>query len=494
MEETKFIIEKINSLDFSDEFDIDESLEIVEKCEKLIVNLRNIEDNEAINVYSSLYDGILSILFKNINNPLDISSKPSNNFMSIYSNLFEFTYEEIKAQNNQLSLFFIKKNDTIFELLFNIVKFSNNNTKSVIVKRLLQPFCNIISTLKDTKQLNIEFIQSKVWELTLYLYNENKDALSILLCVQINSINKSESILKCDKIWSMIQLLMQSTNIIIRRRGAYLFEQLTLYIDSMHSNQIIEFGMNNKRGWWNDFKDCYKQIEEASSLHLVAQIWPMLDFLATKVAQIKESKNEENYFPVLNFGWLKILFQLAILSDNFSIKRAALVKIFRFELLSPLINEEGIEWISSGLLAQLDNSTLFSTDFLFPFEDISFGNYTMTKDQSLKSKLEEITMKLRNSFKAQLDPISHPGLLIPMYLGNIVVNMRKNNEINLLAKLVNSVIRLCFGPIDDHALSSASAVKWIIRAFSEERVYSSLPHCIGKVELDIIKSYIEVNF
>jgi hypothetical protein len=161
------------------------------------------------------------------------------------------------------------------------------------------------------------------------------ESFTALMCI----LFEKEVFVRTDitkELWDMVRSTFNSNKIFIRKRCIFLFEKMVRLLDiseikgggesEKQKSRIKKNRDDAKSSHWTAlFMDCYGQIEGATQLHLIAQIWPTLSQLSRSIGA--EGQDEGVIIPKFCFGWLKILLNMLLLSETPMIRKASLHRL-----------------------------------------------------------------------------------------------------------------------------------------------------------------------
>ena len=264
----------------------------------------------------------------------------------IYFDHSKFQENDNKAiENLRLLMDFIFKNDFKSNLNVNIYRL----TKIKLVTPLL---CLVLNLCRESVVKNALSALSKICEGLLSF--KDYDALTTLLCIIIENIPLASTYFSHGNIWDIIKNCINSDRQITRKRSIYIFNKLLDYSTEISTDPMFKVNVKNKSknkskddiNWTKIYIDCFNQIEGASQLHLVQQIWPSMQYLSLLLklnlyddSQLVNNNNNNNNNKLVHrvsesnsllfsFQWFKALLNIILSNDIPIIRKAALNKIF----------------------------------------------------------------------------------------------------------------------------------------------------------------------
>lgn len=420
-----------------------------------------------------------------------------------------------------------------------------------IAKRLITPLLQLLGKRNPSEGVTVQLI-NYTWAQCLLLAGSNEkdyETSSSILCILMSLSNlKPMARLGREDLWDFLSQCFLNSKSVVRKRAAFIMNLIqndthkekgemvdkeidvkklgkkagkpkknktgndSAAVESVGAAPITEDSYNGrpavldsqsgKNTWWADFLDVYGQIEGCTSMHLIDQIWPQLKHLChlaaaaaaaadtdnTEAAADSNSKpiTDEFCFPHVKFVWVKALLHILLQISIPGIRKAVFRRILQggaedrmlgsSEGLQFSASRQSIHWFCTELLPLVDTVNFFSAYFIPLGEDVGCEDGSRAPSQDSK-----------------INFLAHPGILMPSFLARYIkcltLKDRINNNISesLVAYLIRSLIHALCG---ENGLHSLSAVKWILRAFSESSVLSLIPRCLGLLEIRDIGAFL----
>jgi tRNA G18 (ribose-2'-O)-methylase SpoU len=416
-----------------------------------------------------------------------------------------------------------------------------------IAKRLISPLLQLLGKKNPSEGVTVQLI-NYTWAQCLLLAGSNEkdyETSSSILCILMSLSNlKPMARLGREDLWDFLSQCFLNSKSVVRKRAAFIMNLIpnsthkqnlevvdeeidvkksgkkvgkpkknkngndSVAVESVGAAPIIEDSYNGlpavldslsrKNTWWADFLDVYGQIEGCTSMHLIDQIWPQLKHLCHLAAAaesdgteaVADSKStpiiDEFCFPLVKFVWVKALLHILLQISIPGIRKAVFRRILQGGAEDRMLScSEGLQfsasrlsihWFCTELLSLVDSVNFFSAYFIPLGEDVGCEDGSRAPSQDSK-----------------INFLAHPGILMPSFLARYVkclaLKDRSTNNISesLVAYLIRSLIHALCG---ENGLHSLSAVKWILRAFSESSVLSLIPRCLGLLEIRDIGAFL----
>ena len=415
-------------------------------------------------------------------------------------------------------------------------------TRERIAKRLVSPLLQLLGKRDPSEAVTVRLTNFTLAQ-CLRLANgeeEDFDTSSSILCILMSLPNfKPMERLGREHLWDFLSRCFLNSKSVVRKRAAYIinlipksknkFTQIPKEInneiqgeklgkklkktkkskngnesesttiapnqeESFDGPQAILDSLSGKNTWWADYLDVYGQIEGCTSMHLIDQIWPQLKHLCHLTATFDTdnvvvhdtSISNEFCYPRINFIWVKallhILLQISIPGIRKAVFRRILLggaeesKLGSSEGLHFSASKQSIHWLCTELLPLVDTVNFFSAYFIPQGENVG---------------CEEGSKALCHDSKINF--LAHPGILMPSYLARFIKCLAlkdgSKGDVSeyLVAYLIRSLIHALCG---ESGLHSLSAVKWILRVFSEPSILLLLPRCLGLFEMRVIGTFL----
>ena len=415
-----------------------------------------------------------------------------------------------------------------------------------IAKRLITPLLQLLGKKNPSEGVTAQLI-NYTWAQCLLLAGSNEkdyETSSSILCILMSLSNlKPMARLGREDLWDFLSQCFLTSKSVVRKRAAFIMNLIpnsthkqnlesvdkeidvkksgkklgkpkknkngndSVAVESVGAAPIIEDSYNGlpavldslsgKNTWWADFLDVYGQIEGCTSMHLIDQIWPQLKhlcYLAAAAAADTEAVADSNSapitdefrFPVVKFVWIKALLHILLQISIPGIRKAVFRRILQggaedrmlgcSEGLQFSASRRSIHWFCTELLPLVDTVNFFSAYFIPLGEDVGCEDGSRAPSQDSK-----------------INFLAHPGILMPSFLARYIKCLASKDRItnivseSLVAYLIRSLIHALCG---ENGLHSLSAVKWILRAFSESSVLSLIPRCLGLLEIRDIGAFL----
>lgn len=208
----------------------------------------------------------------------------------------------------------------------------NRGIRLTLIKKLA-PFLYSMKSVPISVHADLTSDAKATFE--LLHWSGDYESFTALMCILFE-----KNVLVCTDItkemWDMLRTTFNSKRNFIRKRCAFLFEKM---VQLSEISEIKGGGENEKQkartkksrddarspSWTTLFMDCYGQIEGATQLHLIAQIWPTLSQLSRSIGA--EGRQEHATLPFFCFGWLKVLLNMLLMSETPMIRKAALHRL-----------------------------------------------------------------------------------------------------------------------------------------------------------------------
>ena len=415
-------------------------------------------------------------------------------------------------------------------------------TRERIAKRLVSPLLQLLGKRDPSEAVTVRLTNFTLAQ-CLRLANgeeEDFDTSSSILCILISVQNfKPMERLGRGNLWDFLSRCFLNSKSVVRKRAAYI---MNLIPKSKNASKLIPIEINNynqgeklgkklkktkkskncnesesttiapnqeeesfdgpqaileslsgKNTWWADYLDVYGQIEGCTSMHLIDQIWPQLKHLCHLAATFDTdnvvhdtSISSEFCYPRINFTWVKallhILLQISIPGIRKAVFRRILMggaeesKLGSCEGLHFSASRQSIHWLCTELLPLVDSVNFFSAYFIPQGENVGCGEGSKALCQDSK-----------------INFLAHPGILMPSYLARYIKCLALKDgsagdvSESLVAYLIRSLIHALCG---ENGLHSLSAVKWILRVFSEPSILPLIPRCLGLLEMRVIGTFL----
>jgi hypothetical protein len=540
---------------------------------------------------NSLYFNVLIVLISrgaNLNSILN--TVLGEQALGLLKRLFELLYE----QNLSLT---VSREQISKRLIFPLIQQVGNGCITVVAAN---------DNEGDDDSSIAEQLVDLTWVNCLRLSVEKEADLgtcSSLLCVlmsvtQLGTMNRLRR--KGGDLWKLLSALFLSSDVVVRKRAAFIMQFISrdespaieiiepiiettqkkgekrkekknnksknkksdsLIDDSMivvdtesvilepftSDPSVILNGLSGRRPWWLDYLDVYGQIEGCTSMHLVDQIWPLLEHLCKLAADSEDNSNNvdvnngthtdsndsidhdsnnknnsvgtvsnegsgnESFNPLISFVWVKALLHILLRISIPGIRKAVLRRILLGDSGDRKIsskNDNGkkslntsegvivlsaslttIHWICEELLPILDNVSFFSTGFLPVGVNVGCGGRNSNIDKLFQSD-------------AKINVSAHPGVLMPFFLSRLLrdlfivdsksfFNTDENKDFDKPQPLTHTLVRALVHTVCGiNGLDSLSAVKWVLRAFADPEIVQIIPQCLGPIEMQEIKSFL----
>ena len=418
-----------------------------------------------------------------------------------------------------------------------------------IAKRLIAPLLQLLGKGNPSEGVTAQLI-NYTWAQCLLLAGSNEkdyETSSSILCILMSlSHLKPMARLGREDLWDFLSQCFLNSKSVVRKRAAFIMNLIpksshkqntevvdkeidvkksekklskpkkskngndSVAVESVGTAAIIEDSHNGlpavldslsaKNTWWADFLDVYGQIEGCTSMHLIDQIWPQLKHLCqlaaaaaadtddTEAVADSSSKpiTDEFCFPLVKFAWVKALLHILLQISIPGIRKAVFRRILQggaedrmlgcSEGLQFSASRQSIHWFCTELLPLVDTVNFFSAYFIPLGEDVGCEDGSRAPSQDSK-----------------INVLAHPGILMPSFLARCIKCLALKDRItgniseSLVAYLIRSLIHALCG---ENGLHSLSAVKWILRAFSESSVLSLIPRCLGLLEIRDIGAFL----
>jgi len=384
------------------------------------------------------------------------------------------------------------------------------SSREKITKQILNPLTSLVWPLIESNGVAItlnsitsdeseEYID-KIWKFCLMVTKEapsiikeknvvDLNIVTILMCMLLNSsMNAIDQLKKINNYWCVICECFLHSDMVIRKRAAYILQHIVPTIDKKDKS---------KKPWYVNFLTIYNQIEGCSSEHLLSQIWPLFDALCLQVTSNNiESHTDHDGYPSLNFNWIKALINCILFQTHPPIRRLVLYRIFTAISSIPCTTASA-GWLCYDLLLNhLDNVLYFSANFLGRDKDIGCSQAI---EDAIEQKMGTNFGILKNttdtknetSGSTAINACLRPGVLIPYFITRFMKTVTLQSDAdNINVYLMRSLLNVMCG---DPGMKSTSAIKWILRAFSESIVLDMVPVFIGVDELQIIKRFFLIH-
>ena len=225
---------------------------------------------------------------------------------------------------------------------------ANKGLRPVLLKKLAP----LVYTLRATFHTeNTDIISAAISTVRSLYLTGDIDSFVALMCILVDKFVVPYEYIPQD-FWDMLKGAFNSKKSLIRKRCIFLLQKM---ITILTGNTSSDFGLQEKpksqrkktrddqdvmtstdsSRWIDLFVDCYGQIEGATQLHLIAQIWPTISSLCRSL-RVTEYKEGVNY-PRFSFGWLKVLLNMLLTSEVPIIRKAALQRLLTYEQYNMLL-------------------------------------------------------------------------------------------------------------------------------------------------------------
>ena len=415
-------------------------------------------------------------------------------------------------------------------------------TRERIAKRLVSPLLQLLGRRDPSEAVTVRLTNFTLAQ-CLRLANgeeEDFDTSSSILCILMSLPNfKPMERLGRENLWDFLSRCFLNSKSVVRKRAAYVLnlipnskskstqipkevnddiqgEKLGKKLkktkkskngnesestpiapsqdESFDGPEAVLDSLSGKNTWWADYLDVYGQIEGCTSMHLIDQIWPQLKHLC-HLAAVCDTDDVEVHdtslstvfcYPRINFIWVKallhILLQISIPGIRKAVFRRILLggaeesKLGSSEGLHFSASRQSIHWLCTELLPLVDTVNFFSAYFIPQGENVGCeeGSKALCQD-------------------SKINFLAHPGILMPSYLARFFkcLALKDGSKGDVSESLVPYLIRsLIHALCGENGLHSLSAVKWILRVFSEPSILSLIPRCLGLLEMRVIGTFL----
>lgn len=397
-----------------------------------------------------------------------------------------------KGQNMKVMMLIINNHiidylDTLLSILL-----MTPISREKITKKILNPLTSLIWPLTSSNPTttissdNTGIYIDKIWKFCQLVLPKNVidlNIVTILLCMLLNSsMNAIDHFKKIDNFWFIICDCFLHSDMVIRKRAAFILQ---------HIVPKVEKKVKSQKPWYVDFLVIYNQIEGCVSEHLLSQIWPIFDSLCLQVTSnnIISSANNDGY-PLLNFDWIKVMINCILFQTHPQIRKLVLYRVFTSVASVPCTLATA-EWLCYDLLSNhLDNVLYFSANYLGRDKDVgcaqALEDATEQKAGTKFGVLKNISdNKNETNGNTVINACQKPGVLLPYFITRFMktVTLQSTSD-DVNAYLMRSLLNVICGD-----MKSTSAIKWILRTFSESIVLDLVPIFIGTEELQLIKRF-----
>ena len=218
-----------------------------------------------------------------------------------------------------------------------------------IIKSLFSQIYSLIS--HSAPNLEEESIVEGFQTCRLFFHEGDIDSFATLMCIILeSSTNKAAKLGGSNDydFWEMVLTCMNSSSMVTRKRGAYIFQKFIASFETEIGergegrNRSAEIAPKELRSSWGlTFLCCYNQVEGATQLHLVMQVWPILRSMLDSLIVISSDESHEIEvkapssssgrllcYPQLTFNWFKIPLNILLQNTIPIIRKSVMYKIF----------------------------------------------------------------------------------------------------------------------------------------------------------------------
>jgi hypothetical protein len=360
------------------------------------------------------------------------------------------------------------------DLLANL-QLCNCMTRDFLVKALVAPMFDL---LYDSKTSNFD-IATCAWDYVNGVYlNGCADFLSssTLLCLVLERDRPEvfDRLVGDQSFWPFVQCLFLSSDMVVRKRGAYIMQCVLTRSSSNEKNS-----RSGKRSWMHDYLDVYHQVEDCHALHLVKQITEHMQHLchlayaASTQRQLESIRQHEKHgiYPTANFKWLKALIHVILLSQMPNIRKEIAYRVLEGAVILDYSDEAVLRWISDEFLPSIDSVVFFPSAIFFGLE----------RDLGCENALNRpppVFPLGGNVFHTS------PGALFPYFISRVLLSVNSSSRI----LFVRALLTACTSSM----INTLSTMKWMFRAFSEPSVLSLIPSdCFAVEDLHAVQTFFQ---
>eukprot|EP01041_Mallomonas_annulata_P004730 gene4730-9394_t len=383
---------------------------------------------------------------------------------------------------------------------------NNNNSSHRPGSNQMSPLDSHSHNTAATTTEILTYHISLVWTVSWQLYlNGDLFSASSFLCATVTVIGPSvvELLAYEATLWRLVVRCMLHTDPLLHKRGVYILQSLpalpshslldTTSTSNAKSTSVSTSASSSSSMWWEDFLIAYQQVEGSTSLHLVAQVWPIIERLCIQVADLKETDID-----------LSLETETPIEAQTISL--SLLDSLCDTELMSKIPSLSSGQWGPSLGLTWLRAifRPLLTAQWHSSIGSIVIDGIVGVHRAAAHGGLHVVFLcELPSSNEGEeaesvdLDPTSMPGILLPSFLDHLICDMvatpwslHVNNGLRtLLRGLVDVVCAYVEGSIAVHSLT---AIKWILRVFAfGDKVTSRLPRFFGVQDLRAVRFFLQ---
>ena len=379
----------------------------------------------------------------------------------------------------------------------------NPSGRMIIIKRLVSSIYMITS--QDVELDEESAVEGFHTAREIYLQGD-LNAFTTLTCTILELSQRAYRIANHDY-WEMTLSCMHSRSNLLRKRGAYIFQKLlenfepTLMrahsIDSSKprwgeskarkrsvtkSTSHEAQGLQQMGNWGLTFLNCYGQIEGASQNHLVQQIWcdlkDLSQLLSCTTPSTETTAHESSLeYPIFNFNWLKVLFNILLENKIPIIKKGILFKILTGYFEISLDDEDVQKWIREELLYYIDDSCFFNYEGL---DAPNLSRELLLSEEGIGKQHDSFgsLARLASVAPACTNAATYPGLLLPSFFKDIFLTLNKNEDVQSSHRLSSAIFKVMIHAVCEKKITVINAALWILRVFEDADVYTILPRCL----------------
>jgi hypothetical protein len=319
----------------------------------------------------------------------DTTHKSVNVYLQICTNILNNL-----RQSTSLQAFIDQSSQQLIQESFGLHhKQSSLDAQNLVVRSLIYPMLRLLHEAFIQSKVNsidlsriIDDMMIRLWDYCQVRRCESRafdqlESSSGLLCTcfameslnpfVINSLYTrtatppvSESSIHFYDLFDVILAMFSHHHVVTRKRGAFLLQTLsesakgssTLNMKKMSSSRKHQNHDNEVKvlidsppvlmshsSWWDDYLTVYHQVEGCNSLHLVKQIYPLLDELCHEATR-SHTTTEGCTVSRVSFAWVKALIHILLRVSMPGIRKAVVYRLFNATL--PFrVTKEYLDWI-----------------------------------------------------------------------------------------------------------------------------------------------------